>query len=85
MATVTLRSVGGSVVMAIPKRLLEIIHLQSGAQVDINVKDNKLVVEPHHKPNYTLHELLAQCDFAAPLSTEEQVWLDEPPTGAEEI
>ncbi|MGH8467621.1 MAG: AbrB/MazE/SpoVT family DNA-binding domain-containing protein [Gammaproteobacteria bacterium] len=83
MPIATLRSVGGSVVMAIPKRILDLVHLQSGSQVNIDVQDGKLVVEPKKKPRYTLAELMAQCDLSQPMSTEEREWLDTPDVGAE--
>lgn len=83
MATATLRSVGGSVVMAIPKRLLELVHLQSGSQVDIDVQEGRLVVAPKKRPRYTLAELMAQCDLSQPLSNEDREWLDAPAVGAE--
>jgi antitoxin ChpS len=35
------------------------------------------------KPRYTLDELLAQSDFAAPRTEEEQAWLDMAPVGRE--
>lgn len=83
MSTATLRSVGGSVVIAIPKRILELVHLQSGSQVDIDVQDGRLIVEPKKKPRYTLTELMAQCDLSQPLSNEDREWLDAPAVGAE--
>ena len=83
MPTATLRSVGGSVVMAIPRRILELVHLQSGSQVNIDVQDGRLVVEPKTKQRYTLAELMAQCDLSQPLSAEEHEWLDAPAAGAE--
>lgn len=52
MPVATLRSVGGSVVMAIPKRILDLVHLQSGSQVNIDVQDGKLVIEP--KKNHAI-------------------------------
>jgi antitoxin ChpS len=64
MPIATLRSVGGLVVMAIPKRILDLVHLQSGSQVNIDVQDGKLIVEPKKKPRYTLTELMAQCDLS---------------------
>lgn len=83
MATATLRSVGGSVVMAIPKRLLELVHLQSGSQVDIDVQEGRLIVAPRKKPRYRLAELMAQCDLTQPLSVEDREWLDAPAVGEE--
>ena len=84
MPIVTLRSVGGSVVMAIPKRILDLVHLQPGSQVNIDVQNGNLIVEPKKKPRYTLAELMAQCDLSQPMSTEEREWLDIPAVGAEE-
>ena len=60
MAMATLRTIGGSVVMTIPKTILEQAHLRSGAQVEIEYRDGHLVVEPRAKPKYTLAELLAR-------------------------
>lgn len=85
MPTATLRTVGGSVVMAIPKRLLELVHLQAGAQVNIDVQGGKLIVAPIPKKRYTLTQLLAQCDASAPITTEERDWLDAPPVGLENM
>jgi antitoxin ChpS len=83
MPTATLRSVGGSVVMAIPKRILELVHLQSGSQVNIDVQDGRLIIDPKKKPRYTLAELMAQCDLSQPLSAEDREWLDAPAVGEE--
>ena len=83
MSTATLRSVGGSVVMAIPKRLLELVHLQSGSQVNIDVQEGRLIIEPKTKLRYTLAELMAQCDLSLPLSVTDREWLDAPAVGGE--
>ena len=85
MSTTTLRTAGGSVVMAIPKRILELVNLQSGSMVDIEVKDGHLVIEPIKKPHYKLADLLAQCDFSIPIGTDEQAWLDAPDVGLEAV
>ena len=83
MSTATLRTVGGSVVIAIPKRLLELVQLQAGSKVEINVQEGHLIVIPQKKKRYKLSELLAQCDPSLPLSAEEQEWLDAPEVGLE--
>ena len=83
MSTATLRSVGGSVVIAIPKRLLELVQLQAGSKVEINVQHGHLIVIPQKKKRYKLSELLAQCDYSLPLATEEQEWLNAPAVGLE--
>jgi antitoxin ChpS len=83
MSTATLRTVGGSVVIAIPKRLLELVQLQAGSKVEIDVQHGHLIVIPQKKKRYTLSELLAQCDSSLPLTAEEQEWLDAPSVGFE--
>ena len=83
MSTATLRTVGGSTVMAIPKRLLELVGLQAGSQVNIDIQQGRLVIEPQPKKRYTLSELLAQCDPSLPLTPDEQDWLDASDVGLE--
>ena len=84
MATATLRSVGGSVVMAIPKSLLELVHLQAGSKVDIDVQQGRLIVVPQKKKHYKLADLLTQCNPASPVTPVEQEWLDAPSVGLED-
>jgi antitoxin ChpS len=83
MHTTNLRKVGGSVMLAVPPALLEILHLQPGAKVGLAVESGRLVVEPRQRPRYTLDELLAQCDPKAPRSKQEREWLDSKPVGVE--
>ena len=83
MHTTNLRKVGGSVMLAVPPALLDILHLQPGAKVGIAVESGRLVVEPRQRRRYTLSELLAQCDPKAPLAKEEQEWLDSKTVGRE--
>ena len=83
MHTTNLRKVGGSVMLAIPPALLEILHLQPGAKVGMAVESGRLVVEPQPRRRYTLDELLAQCDPKALRAKEEQEWLDSKPVGGE--
>jgi antitoxin ChpS len=85
MHTTNLRKVGGSVMLAVPPALLDILHLQPGAKVGIAVESGRLVVEPQRRPRYTLDELLAQCNPRAPRTKEEQEWLDSKPVGGELI
>lgn len=44
-----------------------------------------LGVAPRRKRKYNLQELVAQCDPSAPLSEEDEVWLNDPATGREAI
>lgn len=85
MHTTNLRKVGGSIMLAVPPALLDILHLRPGAKVGLAVRSGRLVVEPQQRPRYTLDELLAQCNPKAPRSKEEREWLDDKPTGGELI
>ncbi len=83
MHTTNLRKVGGSIMLAVPPALLDILHLAAGAKVGLAVDNGRLVVEPASRPRYTLDELLAQCDASAEVSAEERQWLDSGPVGGE--
>lgn len=86
MATVTLRRLGGSVVMTVPKKILSLIHLDVGAQVELSVREGMLLVAPREKPRYTLGELLARCDARSwSLSREDRAWLRTGPVGKETL
>ncbi len=85
MQTSTLRKVGGSVMLAVPPALLDILGLQPGAQVGIGVEKGRLVIEPQRRRRYALDELLAQCDRRARRGRREREWLDGKPTGSELI
>jgi antitoxin ChpS len=85
MHLTTLRAVGGSVMFAIPKPILEGLGLQPNTQVGLSVSDGRLIVEPHPRPRYTLAELMAQCDAEAPMTDEDRAWLDAMPVGREAI
>lgn len=90
MRTTNLRKVGGSVMLAVPPALLDILHLQPGARVGIAVEKGRIIVEPRQRQRYTLKELLAKCDPKAPRARgrskkEQQEWLDSRPAGGEII
>jgi len=85
MHTTNLRKVGGSVMLAVPRALLDILHLQPGAQVGIAVESGRLVVEPQQRRRYTLKQLLAQCDPKARRGKAEKEWLAGRPQGGELI
>lgn len=85
MYTTNLRKVGGSVMLAVPPALLDVLHLQAGAKVGLAVDNGRLVVEPATRPRYTLDELLAQCDPSAELTAQEREWLNAPAVGNEVI
>jgi antitoxin ChpS len=83
MHTTNLRKVGGSVMLAVPPALLDILRLRPGAQVGIAIEGGRLVVEPRQRPRYTLDELLAKCNPKAARTREDREWLANRPVGAE--
>jgi antitoxin ChpS len=85
MHTTTLRKVGGSIMLAVPPTLLEMLRLRPGVKVGIAVEGGRLVVEPQRRPRYTLDELVAQCGPRARRSKEDREWFDDKPAGAELI
>ena len=82
MHTTNLRKVGGSVMLALPPAVLDMLSLQVGATVSITVDGNRLVVEPQRR-RYNLDDLLAQCDPSAEPTEEDKAWLDAKPVGGE--
>jgi antitoxin ChpS len=85
MHTTNLRKVGGSVMLAVPPALLDILRLQPGAKVGIAIESGRLVVEPKQRRRYTLDELLAKCNPRARRTNEDKEWIDSRRVGGELI
>ena len=83
MHTTNLRKVGGSVMLAVPPAVLEMLNLQAGAAVGLVVDGGRLIVQPQPRRRYTLDELLAECDPTAEPTQEDREWLDARPAGRE--
>jgi antitoxin ChpS len=83
MHITNLRKVGGSVMLAVPPALLDLLHLKAGASVGVDVDGARLVVEASPRPRYTLAELLAASDYSAGVMPEDREWLDAPAVGKE--
>ncbi len=88
MHTTNLRKVGGSVMLAVPPALLDLLQLHPGAKVGIAVESGRLVVKPQPRRRYSLDELLAQCDPKLPRSRgrakkADQEWLNTKAAGGE--
>jgi antitoxin ChpS len=78
-----LRKVGGSVMLAVPPALLELLQLKAGATVDITVDKGRLVIAPKARRRYTLRELLAASDYSGVGNDRE--WIDGDVAGDELI
>jgi antitoxin ChpS len=83
MHSTNLRKVGGSIMLAVPPALLDLLGLRPGAQVGIAVQSGRLIIEPQKKRRYTLQELLTQTDRKARRSSAEHEWLTDKPLGRE--
>jgi antitoxin ChpS len=83
MHTTNLRKVGGSIMLAVPPAILDLLHLEVGATVGLAVDGGRLIVDPKVKPRYTLDELLAASDYSQPQPSEEREWVDAPAAGRE--
>jgi antitoxin ChpS len=89
MHTTNLRKVGGSVMLAVPPALLDVLRLRPGIKVGLAIEGGRLVIKPQRepkRPRYTLDELLAQCNPQAARSRKkERGWVTEKPVGGELI
>ena len=83
MLTTNLRKVGGSVMLAVPPAILDMLRLNAGSTVGLSVSSGCLVIKPAQGPRYTLDELLAQCNPSQEINDEDRAWLDSGPTGRE--
>lgn len=72
----TLRKMGNSTGMIVPKAILDQLGLVSGAKVDLRVEDGKVVAEPVKRNVREGWEEAARLIGAEPLTEEEQDWLD---------
>ena len=82
MHSTSLRKVGGSVMLSVPPAILDLLHLEVGSTVGLEVDGDRLVVIRQGKPRYALEELLAQCEPDA-ASVEDRVWIEMPSVGRE--
>ena len=83
MHTTILRTVGGSVMLAVPPELLDLLKIGTGAMVDMDVKNVRLIIRPTSYPSYSLEELLGQCQEDHLPSVEDRDWLQAKPVGRE--
>ena len=79
------RKVGGSVMLAIPKPMLEALDLAPDAAVGLSIKSGRLVIDPKKRRRYSLDELLAQCKPSAKRSRKDREWTSGRPIGRELI
>lgn len=83
MADATLRSLGGSVVLAIPPGFLSSLRLSAGSKVELMMDGNQITMKPARK-RYTLAELLEGMEEGETLPID-PTFENAPLTGNEEI
>lgn len=83
MHKTNLRKVGGSVMLAVPPVVLDLLRLKAGARVGVMVENGRLIVEPESHPHYKLSELLAASDYSKRQPATEREWVDAPSAGRE--
>lgn len=74
----TLRKMGNSTGLILPKAILDQLGLSSGAKVDLRVEDGKVVAEPVKRKVREGWEEAAKLIGAEPLTQEELDWLNMP-------
>jgi len=78
-----LRKVGGSVMLAVPPAILDLLRLRAGLAVGLAVDQGRLVVQPTPRQRYQLEDLLASCDSSAAITQQEQAWVAMKPAVTE--
>jgi antitoxin component of MazEF toxin-antitoxin module len=82
MTIATLRKIGGSTCITIPRVFLDRLELGAGTIVDISLDGSGLRIQPQ-KPVYNLDDLLAATPSSRDLTEEDRDWLDAEPEGKE--
>ncbi|CAM6919566.1 MULTISPECIES: AbrB/MazE/SpoVT family DNA-binding domain-containing protein [Enterobacter] len=79
---ITIKKWGNSAGMVIPGVVMKALGVKPGQSMEARVTNNQLVLTPVTK-QYSLEELLAQCDMSAPEISEQEVWGNAKPAGDE--
>jgi len=85
MYSITLRKLGGSVILTLPKAWLKQTGLDAGSDVALYIVDNKLMVEPVSRPVYKLSDLVEEYRTDQEHCATDLDWLDDNPTGDEAL
>jgi len=83
--TAVLKRAGGSLIVTVPARARDALHLSAGQEMTVAVEGDRLVLEPTKpaRPKYSIDELIAKCDLSAPYPDEAREWIDAPAVGRE--
>ncbi len=83
--TAVLKKAGGSLIVTVPARARDALHLSAGQEMLVAVEGDRLVLEVSRpsRPKYSIDELIAKCDPSAPYPDEAREWIDAPAVGRE--
>ena len=83
---IAIRKIGNSKGAVIPAPLLKELGVDAGQIMQANVIDGRLVIEKMKQPEYSLNDLLAQCNpEVMALDDEDKAWLNDSPVGKEAL
>jgi antitoxin ChpS len=81
MATLTIRRSGNAAGINIPKKILKLLNLHIGDELDLDIQKDKIILKPHHE-DLTLEQLLSDSDKDSfKVTPEDKQWLS--PKGME--
>lgn len=83
MHKTNLRKADDSAMFEVLPAILDLLGHGAGARVNLDIQDDRLVIEPEVRLRYSLDDLLAQCGATASALVEDQAWIDAKPTGHE--
>jgi len=85
MTELVIKKWGNSLAARIPKVIADMIQLEKDQTVTVEAKDGRIIITPvQKKKEYTLDEILSQCDpKAVALDAEDKAWLNDKPVGKE--
>jgi antitoxin ChpS len=90
--TSRLKKAGGSLVLTVPAAARNMLGLTEGQEMIVSVKGRQVIAEAApsalgtikvRQPKYTLDQLLEGYSADAPLSPEEEAWVNAPAVGNE--
>lgn len=84
--TSKIRRQGGAAVITLPPTLLRLLHLEVGAQLELDVVDGELIARPVTQPaskRYSLAQLLEGADQMAELNAQTATAREGDPVGRE--
>ena len=83
MSSLSLRQSGGANIVSIPKKILQMLNLHTGDELDIHVEDSKIILTPRVE-ELSLEQMLAESPKSSfKLLDEDKEWMYDKPKGKE--